>query len=640
MKHKRWLPIMCAVGAAMSLQAADISVNNDITTDTTWTNTNTYILNGVIYVKNGATLTIEPGTLIRGRPQGIGGAQRLNTPGALIITRGSKIRALGTKAQPIVFTDMDDDHYVGPSPAPGSGSYAQKNNLISQKWGGVILLGRTFVAYGATSPNASVTVQIEGTAPDGELGKYGGGDDLDDSGVMRYVSIRYGGYVYGTNNEINGLTMGAVGRGTTLEHIEVFQNCDDAFEWFGGTVDGKYFVAWADGDDGFDWDEGFRGRLQFGLRVQGISKLGDPSDKGAEMDGGGSIDNAMPSSIPMFYNVTMVGHGVVSNRLKNTTFNFRDGTGGRWYNSLFMDFGGAIALIEGPLDGTSHTSAKMTTYNYGHYKPGPGTDPRQNGGAGLGSSYIGYDHAFESGDKMLEIKNCVFWGYNYPNAFGCPANDTNLGATFGADGNDGKKMILGYGPYTIGGTPYGADTGLNLFNVGGSNAWNNTWLGNDPSGLPIAALERSTTPINTAGSDFYPITALEPNLPNGSPLLAGGRTPPADGFFTPVTFRGAFENTKMWAGWTLASRLGLIDWDENNVSEGDYDDPTIIADYLTYTIQFVADDASVTYAIQHTESLAPANWQTIGTITGVTGLQTFTDTRPMAGSGFYRVKEQ
>lgn len=644
MNRKHWLLMMCAAGAAMSLQAATITVSNDISTDTTWTNNNTYVLNGVIYVKNGATLTINPGTLIRGMPQGNASAQRPNTPGALIITRGSKIKALGTKAQPIVFTDMYDNHYVGPTPTPGSGSYAQKNNLISQQWGGVILLGKTYLGYGNTSPNANVDVQIEGTAPDGALGKYGGGDDLDDSGVMRYCSIRYGGYVYGTNNEINGLTLGGVGRGTTIEHIEVFQNCDDAFEWFGGTVDAKYLVAWSDGDDGFDWDEGFRGRVQFGLRVQGVSKSGDPSDKGAEMDGGGVIDNAMPVSCPMFYNITMVGHGMglSPKRLRNTAFNFRDGTGGRWYNSMFLDFCGAIAIIEGHSDANTHTSAKMVGYNYGHYKPGPGNNPTTNSAASL-PNYIGYDHAFQTGDKMLEIKNCVFWRFNYPNAFGCPANNTAQAQTFGADSTgDGNKPHLGHGPYNIDETSYGSATGLDLFNVGGSNAWSNTYAGNNFAAPPVAFLQRSTSGVtwSGAGTTFYPVSVLEPNLPNGSPYLTGGRTPPADGFFTNVPFRGAFNNTRMWAGWTVAARLGLIDWDDTNVTEGDYDDPTVIADYLTYTIEFVADDAATTYLIQHTPTLTPANWQTIGTVTGVTGPQKFTDTRPIAGSGFYRVKEQ
>jgi len=339
----------------------------------------------------------------------------------------------------------------------------------------------------------------------------------------------------------------------------------------------------------------------------------------------------------MFYNITMVGHGKITNRYRNTALNYRDGTGGRWYNSLFLDFGGAIALIEGNSNPATHTSTKMVGYDYGHYKPGPGTDPRTNGAASL-PNYVGYDHAFQPGDKMLEIKHCVFWRFNYPNAFGLNANSSNLGYVWGTDGSsDGNKPHLGHGPYIVNSTSYGAATGLDLFNVGGNNAWQNTYVA-DTDPAPIAALERVTTPITTAGTDFYPVSAIEPNLPVGSPFLTGGRTPPADGFFTPVTFRGAFDDTRMWAGWTLAARLNLIDWDQS-VTEGDYDDPTIVAAHPTFTLQFMADDASATYVIEHTPTLTPANWQTIGTVTGVTGLQTFTDTREIAGSGFYRVRE-
>jgi len=652
--HQKWLLALCAAGTAMSLQAATIVRTGrtnpadppgagDVTTDETWTNDNVYVLDGIIFVQDGATLTIQPGTLIRGKAEGAGAGGK---PGALVVTRGSKIRALGTKNQPIVFTNMNDDHYVGPTPAPGTAPYSTKNNGITETWGGVLVLGKTYIARGPTSPNAGVTLQIEGLVPYGELSKYGGGDDLDDSGVMRFVSIRYGGSVIGEDNEINGLTMGAVGRGTTIEHIEVFQTKDDAFEWFGGTVDVKYLVAWVDGDDGFDWDEGYRGRGQFLLRVQGpLASENDRSDKGAEMDGSTSGDTRMPSSCPMFYNVTMVGHGlgdspVPAALLKNTALHFRDGGGGRYYNSIFMDFGGAIALVEGDANPANHSTAKMLTYNYGHTKPAAGELPTGNGAASL-ANYIGYDHGFLAGDKMLDIRNCVFWRFNYPNAFGCPANTTRLAEVFGAEYKagppevrDGDKPHSGFGPYTINSISYGADTGYDIFAAG----FGNTLIPKtDPA--PVAFLERSATAVVIGGVNYYPITALEPNLPAGSPYLAGGRTPPADGFYTSVAFKGAFEDGRMWAGWTLAARKGLIDWDPLSVIEADYDDPVIESEHLTYTIKFTAEDASIVYTIQWTPTLTPAAWEDIGTVTGVTGEAVFTDTRPLAGSGFYRVRE-
>ncbi len=615
----------------------------DVVTDETWYATNTYILDGIIFVQNGATLTIEPGTVIRGKPEGQGAGGK---PGALVVTRGSKIRALGTKDKPIVFTNLDDDHYVGPNPQPGTAPWSTRNNGITKTWGGVLLLGRTYMARGTTSPDASVTLQIEGLVPYGELSKYGGGDDYDDSGVMRYVSIRYGGTVIGEDNEINGLTMGCVGRGTTIEHIEVYQTKDDAYEWFGGTVDVKYLVAWVDGDDGFDWDEGYRGRGQFLLRVQGpLSSENDRSDKGAEMDGATATDAGQPSSIPTFYNVTMVGHGMgganpPSALLKNTALHFRDGSGGRWYNSIFMQFGGAIALVEGHSTPATHASAKMLQYNYGHLKPGPG-NPTNNNAASL-PNYIGYDHGYQPGDKMLEIRHCLFWQFNYPNAFGCPPNSQRLAEVFGAEYKagppevrDGDKPHAGYGPYVIGGVSYGADTGYNLF----TPAYSNVYIPNNQS-APVAYLERSGTPVVIGGVSYYPVTALEPNLLPGSPYLTAGRTPPNDGFYTPVNFIGAFNDKRMWAGWTLAARLGLIDWDPDQVIEADYDDPPIESANLSYTIRFTAESPTITYVIEHTPTLTPASWTAIGTVSNRTGTVEFTDTRPLAGSGFYRVREQ
>jgi len=478
------------------------------------------------------------------------------------------------------------------------------------------------VADGATAPNSGVYKHIEGMTPFGDLTKYGGGDDDDDSGVIRHVSIRYGGYVIGDANEINGLTMGAVGRGTTIEHVEVFQNKDDGFEFFGGTVNTKYLVNWANGDDSFDWDEGFRGKGQFWLTVQGpLSSESDKSDKGGELDGSTTGDNRMPSSIGTVYNATMVGLGKGTG-LKNTALHFRDGTGGRFYNSVFMDFGGACALIEGdPASGT-HSSGKMTTYDYANVKPGVGEIPTQNGGAGL-SGYIGYDH--ETGGKMLEIKNCVFWKFGYTNAYGCVTNATHLAEAYGAERNDAKSVFDGNKFHL------GLDTGYSLFAAG----FTNVYLDEASHNAPVVALERGAGVV-IGSTTYYPVTALEPNLPAGSPYLSGGRAVPDDGFYTSVAFKGAFNDTKNWASWTLAGQMALIDWDESIVLD-DYDDPFIQSEHLTYSLKFVADNSSMTYKVQWKAALTDPSWTELTSITGKTGEQTYTDTRELAGSGFYKV---
>src|SRR5258705_7889155 len=172
-------------------QPPQIPITSNMTTSQTWTADNEYVLTQPIYLTNGSTLTIEPGTVVRGEPESVPGA---HDPGTLIITRGSKIRAAGTAANPIVFTDLNDDNIRA---YPGSFPYDRLENSLgtTANWGGVILLGRAYVANNTLSgPDPTREFQIEGLDPTGGLGLYGnGGNDDDDSGVLNYVSIRYGG---------------------------------------------------------------------------------------------------------------------------------------------------------------------------------------------------------------------------------------------------------------------------------------------------------------------------------------------------------------------------------------------------------------------------------------------------------------
>jgi len=234
---------LAALGLAPAL-AATIPITGNITASTTWTATNEYVLTKVIYVTSGATLTIEPGTVIRGESESSPGA---NDPGTLVITRGSKIFALGTAKDPIVFTDLNDDNIAG---SPGTPPYDTKDNALglTAQWGGLILLGRGYVANNtAGAVNPAREFQIEGLTASGSLGFYGGCSlslpgpygrncDDDDSGSLSHISIRYGGFNLSANNEINGLSMGAIGRATDIDHIEVFQNKDDLYEVWGGAA--------------------------------------------------------------------------------------------------------------------------------------------------------------------------------------------------------------------------------------------------------------------------------------------------------------------------------------------------------------------------------------------------------------------
>lgn len=228
-------------------------VTSNITTNTTWTANKVWILGGRIAVTSGATLTIEPGTIIKGQA----GAGASAT--ALLIARGGKLNAAGTATKPIIFTSIADELSIADVAA---GKFASPNLApnVNGLWGGLIILGKAKIS--ASSSGAQKTeVQIEGIPTSDPNGLYGGSDDADNSGVYKFISVRHGGTEIGSGNEINGITLGAVGSGTVFENIEVVGNQDDGIEWFGGTVNGKNIVVWNAGDDGLDTDQAFRGTI-------------------------------------------------------------------------------------------------------------------------------------------------------------------------------------------------------------------------------------------------------------------------------------------------------------------------------------------------------------------------------------------
>ncbi len=293
----------------------------DIVGDAVWTAENTYVLEGRVFVDDGETLTIEAGTVIKGKPgQG-------EDASALIVARGGKIFAEGTPTNPIIFTaEADDVNDPNDLPLNARGL-----------WGGVIILGKATINVAGGEEN------VEGIPTTEARALYGGTDDDDNSGVFRYVSLRYGGTNIGANNEINGLTMGAVGRGTTIEFIEVFNNADDGYEWFGGTVNTRYLVSAFNEDDGFDYDEGWRGKNQFWFLIQAE----DAGGSGGEHDGGTTPEDGTPYAIPEIYNATYIGSGAASVNSRNDfALNIRDNAGGKYYSSIFTDFFGSAVKIE------------------------------------------------------------------------------------------------------------------------------------------------------------------------------------------------------------------------------------------------------------------------------------------------------
>lgn len=232
----------------------DVLQTTNITENTVWTADKTYILGGRITVLSGVTLTIEPGTVIKG--QAGTGANAT----ALLVARGGKLMAEGSADAPIIFTSVADE-ITGADIAAGNFGSPNLDSDIDGLWGGVIVLGRAKISASNSNGDDVSEVQIEGIPTSDSNGLYGGTDDNDNSGVIKYVSIRHGGTNIGSGNEINGLTLGGVGSGTIIENIEVVANQDDGIEWFGGTVNAKNILAWNVNDDGIDTDQSWSGTL-------------------------------------------------------------------------------------------------------------------------------------------------------------------------------------------------------------------------------------------------------------------------------------------------------------------------------------------------------------------------------------------
>lgn len=297
-----------------------------ITTNTTWTSGNVYLLNGWVYVDAGVTLTIQPGTVIRGDAA---------NKGALIIERGGKLIASGTAAQPIVFTS---------NKAVGSRGYGD--------WGGIILCGYSTI----NQPGG--TAIIEG----GVGSVYGGGtspNNADNSGTLTYVRIEFAGIAFAANNEINGLTMGGVGSGTTIDYIQVSYCGDDAYEWFGGTVNAKHLIAFRSWDDDFDTDNGFSGKIQFGVVLRDPSVADVSGSNGFESDNDATGSSNTPITKPIFSNISVFGPLATPSTVINTNYkramHLRRNTMCSIYNSLFCGY--PVGLY---IDGNNTQANAMT----------------------------------------------------------------------------------------------------------------------------------------------------------------------------------------------------------------------------------------------------------------------------------------
>lgn len=279
-------------GIGVIEETDNIIVTGNISSDVTWTSDKVYELRGRVAVTSGITLTIEAGTVIKGAA----GTGANST--ALIIARGAQLMANGTAAAPIIFTSVADQIESGQITSPNL------DPTTNGLWGGLLILGNAPISA-STSP-----VQIEGIPVSDQNGLYGGSDSEDNSGIITYISIRHGGANIGEGNEINGLTLGGVGSGTTISNVEVVGNQDDGIEWFGGTVDVTNALVWNAGDDGIDTDQAWSGTLDNFMVIT-------VSDNSFELDGPEGSTNG----IHTIKNGTVVASDEANNRISDDLIN-------------------------------------------------------------------------------------------------------------------------------------------------------------------------------------------------------------------------------------------------------------------------------------------------------------------------------
>ena len=506
--NQDWYPTRCPDDAATNtpqkMKEQDwtcpnpfIIVDQDIAVSTTWTANRTYCLSGQIYVVPGATLTIEPGTVI---------ANATNTGGSLAVAKGAQIFAKGTKERPIIFTSTADlSTWINWD--PHFGTWRESTN----EWGSLTLLGCAYVSANepgnTPSPNAGNTAPMPGLQPrfpGDTIVRYGGGDDQDSSGCLNYVSLRYGGQVLGLNNELAGLSLGGVGRGTDIHHIEVINSVDDGVAIRGGAVDMRYVSVWNAGDDSVDIDQGWRGRMQFGLLVQGYcrdaSQGSGVGDNCFEVDGAEQSDY-QPVTTAAISNFTVIGQPFGG----DAATAWRDNARVQYRNCTFMDIGGRLVRFDND-DGDGNLG-------YGHngtlswpqtwQTPVGGVPPHPNDPI----LPLGLYQAQTSG-RLAEITDCVTFQVNdYSEAFARGVNDPT----------------------------------------------NNNVV--EPLDPPVQALTRGPVVVR-GGEPMAQVLFVDPR-PNGEARQSQAFNV-EDPFFRQARYRGGFAPGNNWlAGWTASEAYGF-----------------------------------------------------------------------------------
>lgn len=488
---------------------------------------NNYIIDAKIYIPAGKTLTINPGTVLKGRTaELLNGVPDPAKASALIIMRGGKIMAEGEADCQIVFT-AEADNLDGTFPIANKGL-----------WGGVVLLGRatnnlTLAANGPFVPGGAGKLAvanglgtIEGFATSNTQDQYGANltagetfDDNDNSGVLKYVSIRHSGAILAVGAEINGLTLGSVGRGTTISHIEIVSCADDNVELFGGTVNISYISTLFGNDDMFDFDLGWSGKAQFFFGMKTDNTQSTDSDNGFEADGDDNKSNNFPRSTPVIYNVTLIGNEKTTMTSDNSSLaaiNAKELTGGEIYNSVFANFRNGLNMVK--------------------------TLGTRVGGS---EAYHNWATTGGNGSEILKVKCNTFVGTTNPLTIG--------NATAAVLASDNVQFL--------------------------QTDMNTVIAGNNLPGFSYAMTVNNTTNTFSVKNDVVPNPALS---------VAGCPVAPADGFFRAANYRGAFASTgDNWlSDWSYSQILGATQGLVDCPTDINNDGMTNIDDFLIFAPAF------------------------------------------------------
>ena len=371
-----------------------------------------YLLKGQVFVRDGKTLTIEPGTVIFGDKA---------TKGTLVIDRGGKIMAEGTAAEPIVMT---------------SGQPAGTRDRGD--WGGLVVLGR--------AKTNQVDPAIEGITPEVI---FGGNDDNDNSGIMKYLRVEFAGIELTPNNETNSITLGGVGKSTVMDYCMVSFGGDDGFEWFGGNVDSKHLISFASWDDSFDVDFGFSGRVQFGLEVRYPSYADQSGSNSFECDNGPNDNVTELLTTGVFSNFTLVGPRLTSNQSISGNYqhslDLRRRTAVTIANSVFVGYPRGIrmnhqSVVDNYTAGTGKLLNNVMVANAQTFLAGSGVSATDVENLWTATNTTITDSDFAAVYAGLGLNTNIFFGNNINTAYSAnPAFAVTSGSlTSGASFTDSK----------------------------------------------------------------------------------------------------------------------------------------------------------------------------------------------------------